>query len=371
MKKTLLITLDFWPNFGGVANYYYNLAQNIDDIVILTSTPQNQKSHLKIYSQKLLYKFIWPKWLKTILVTIKTIKKEKIEIIWVGELLPLGTVAYIINKLFKIPYFVSLHGLDIKLAKQNKKKSYLAKKILKNSKFITVNSKCTKNLLRGFISDTDKIKIIYPGINSNFNQIDLEKKEKIQKQYNPDCQKIILTVGRLVKRKNQELIINTIAKFKKELKNVLYLIVGNGPEEKYYKSLITSHELNNNVKILTNINFEDLPYFYDLANIFIMISKLSKSDIEGFGIVYLEAGIFKKPVIAANQGGSLEAILNNRTGILIDDHNKKLLKEKILELLNNKNLSNKLGDNAFQRIQNNFLWKNISKKLIKNINLSR
>ena len=114
MKNTLLITLDFWPNRGGVANYYYNLVKNLprDNIFILTSA-EKRNSDLKIYNQALLYKLIWPRWLYALKTTIKLIKKHNIEILWAGDLLPSGTVAYIIHKLFKIPYFVSLHGLDI------------------------------------------------------------------------------------------------------------------------------------------------------------------------------------------------------------------------------------------------------------------
>ena len=172
MRNTLLITLDFWPNKGGVANYYYNLVKKFpkDNIFILTSA-KKEDSNLRIYNQSLLYNLIWPHWLYTLKTTIKLIKKHNIKILWAGDLLPSGTVAYIIHKLFKTPYFVSLHGLDILNSQKCFRKKKLANKILANAQFITVNSQCTKDLLKNLVKNQSKIKIIYPGINEKFTEL--------------------------------------------------------------------------------------------------------------------------------------------------------------------------------------------------------
>ena len=372
MRNTLLITLDFWPNRGGVANYYYNLVKNFpkDNIFILTSA-KKQNTNLRIYNQALLYKLIWPHWLYALKTTIKLIKKHNIRMLWAGDLLPSGTVTYLAHKLYKIPYFVSLHGLDIMNAQKHFRKNKLAKKILNNAKFITVNSECTKNLLKDLVEDQSKIKIIYPGVNESFAEIDNKKLKEIKNKYNLENKKIILTTGRLVKRKNHQLIIKAVkelsktpsgAEGKEKIPNLVYIIIGNGSELKNLEN--TGNE---NVKILTNIENDELPYFYKLSDIFIMVSKSSPDDIEGFGIVYLEAGIFAKPVIANQKGGSKEAVINNETGLLIEQDDIEALKNNIIKLLNNEELANKLGINAQQRIINNFLWKNISKKLIEYI----
>jgi len=369
MRNTLLITLDFWPNRGGVANYYYNLVKNFpkDNVFILTSA-KKQNSNLRIYNQPLLYKLIWPHWLSALKTTIKLIKKHNIEIIWAGDLLPSGTVAYIINKLFKIPYFVSLHGLDIINSQKKFRKKKLANKILTNAQFITANSQCTKNLLKDLVEDQSKIKIIYPGINLDFHKIDEQKLEQIKNEHHLENKKIILTTGRLVKRKNQSLIIQAVKKLKDTFPDLLYLIIGNGSQKEDYELKIKAYGLENNVKILPNIENDELPYFYKLSEIFAMISKTSPDDIEGFGIVYLEAGLFAKPVIASDQGGAQEAIINNHTGLLIKENDTEALKNTITKLLENKELANQLGNNAQSRIKEKFLWKDISKKLIELIN---
>jgi phosphatidylinositol alpha-1,6-mannosyltransferase len=368
MRNTLLITLDFWPNKGGVANYYYNLVKNFprDNVFILTNA-KKEDSNLRIYNQPLLYKLIWPHWLSALKTTIKLIKKHNVEILWAGDLLPSGTIAYIIHKLFKIPYFVSLHGLDIINSQKHSRKRKLTNKILANAKFITVNSQCTKNLLKDLVEDQGKIKIIYPGVSEKFSEIDELKLKKIKNKYSLKNKKIILTTGRLINRKNQQLVIDAIKKLKEKIPNLIYLIIGNGPKKKDYELKIKAYGLENNVKILTNIENDKLPYFYKLSDIFVMVSKTTSDDIEGFGIVYLEAGIFAKPVIASAEGGSKEAVLENETGLLIKEDNLKTLKDDIIKLLEDKELANRLGNNAQIRIKKKFLWKDISKKLMKHI----
>lgn len=370
MKKTLLITLDFLPNMGGVSNYYYNLAKLFpkDKIVVLSDIKTDKDLGFKVFYKKLLYRFIWPRWIKSCIELYRLVKKEKIEIIWVGSILPLGACALLAKVFFRVPYFVSLHGFDIKLASSNRRKKILAKMILKNAKFITVNSETTLGLVRELIQSSgcaNKTLLLYPGINKSFTNIEENKKQTIISQYNLQNKKIILSVSRIVKRKNHELIIDAINLIKNDqsIEDLKYLIIGTGENLEHLKKKSKDLGLEACVLFLENINNNELPYFYDISNMFAMVSKTTKDDIEGFGIVYLEAGIFKKPVLASKIGGGAEAVQDGKTGILIDENSVIEAKEAILYLLNDKILSYELGENAYKRIMNNFLWEDIYKKL--------
>ncbi len=374
MKKTLLISLDFWPNIGGVSNYYYNLVKLFpkDKIVVLSNIKPSRKTDFKIIYKKLLYGIIWPKWLKSFFELIKTVKKEKIEIVWVGNVLPLGFCAFLLKIFFRVPYFVSLHGLDIKLASSSGRKKILTKIILQNAKFVTVNSQTTLELAKEFIQSSDRIKkivLLYPGINQDFSRIDEIKKEDLINQYNLKNKKIILSVGRVVKRKNHELIIDAInlIKHHKDIEDLVYLIMGCGENLQYLQQKTKDLNLEKNILFLDNVVDEDLPYFYAISDIFAMISRTSKEDVEGFGIVYLEAGIFKKACIASRLGGGSEAIVDGETGILIDENSQEEAMNAILYLLNDPIFRQELGENAYKRIINGFLWESIYKKLENNL----
>ena len=118
MKKTLLVTIDFPPKFGGVANYWAKLAKHMPskDFVVLAPDFDNaldfdMKQGYLIYRKRLLSQkvWIWPKWLPILIETWRLIKMEDIKKIIVTHVLPVGTVALFIKKMLNIPYVVSLH----------------------------------------------------------------------------------------------------------------------------------------------------------------------------------------------------------------------------------------------------------------------
>lgn len=357
--RTLLITLDFLPNRGGVSNYYYNIFKNFpeNELIILTNVRGEESKNIIRKNLNLgIFHFFG------VLKEIKnTIKQEKIEHILVGNILPIGKFAYIIKKLLKIDYCVFIHGLDIKLAQNKIIKKFITKIILNNAKTIFANSESTKSIIK----TKTNIKIVYPGVNESFKNIDENKKLEITKKYNLEGKKIILTVGRVIKRKNHEFIIKAVNELKNEFENLIYLIVGTGDNLEYLKN---STQDNKNIIFLGDVNDEELPYIYSICDIFTMISHEIKNDTEGFGIVYLEAALFKKPALAANSGGAKEAVINNVSGLLINNENPEELKNAIKKLLTDDNLKNQLGENAYKRTIENFTWNKITQKLIQELN---
>ena len=357
--KTLLITLDFLPNRGGISNYYYNIFKNFpnDELVVLTNVKGEEEKNIirKDLNFGICHFF----------TTINQIKKivsdEKIEKIIVGNILPIGKYAYFIKKSLKINYYIFIHGLDIKLAQSKIIKKFITKKILDNARIVFANSDSTKSIIK----TKTPIEILYPGINEKFQNINEEKKLAIIKKYNLENKKIILTVGRIIKRKNHEFIIKATNKLKNEFQNLIYLIAGTGDNLEYLKNLARD---NKNIIFLEDVTNKELPYFYSICDIFAMVSLETKNDTEGFGIVYLEAALFKKPSLASNSGGAKEAVIDNVSGLLINDENLEELKNAIRKLLKDDNLREKLGENAYTRTINNFTWGKITQKLIKELN---
>ena len=167
MKKILLTTLDFWPKIGGVAHYYFNLCQHLEKDRIVALTQKNQEQVLppaqsfKIYRKNLLSTWpVWPKWLPMIWHIWRTGRSEKIEMLWVGEILPTGAAVYLLTRFFRRPYSVFCHGMDILQAGKSRRKRWLARRILDKAEGVTVNSYYTKGLVERFGVPLDKIKII-------------------------------------------------------------------------------------------------------------------------------------------------------------------------------------------------------------------
>jgi len=104
--KTLLVTMDFPPLTGGIANYYFNLVNKMqsNELVVLMNDLNNKTEQpFKIYYKKFFTKLIWPHWIPLIFQINKIVKKEKIQKIWVGQILPVGTAVWILTKFLRIP----------------------------------------------------------------------------------------------------------------------------------------------------------------------------------------------------------------------------------------------------------------------------
>lgn len=363
MKKTLLITLDFPPNIGGVANYYANLCSHLppEDIAVLapqarSSAKFDEEQDYSIYREKMLstHPLVWPKWTRLIPIVKKLIDNEGFEMILVGNVLPVGTVAYHIQKSREIPYSVFTHGMDI--TTPIGKRKFLMKKILERAKKIYVNSSFLRHELVGLGVHPQRTAVIYPCSNLP-ETADHEEVVDLQKVHDLEDKKVLLTVGRIVQRKGHDMVIRSLKAVQKKVPNVVYVIVGEGPYKPQLEKLIHQHGVSDIVKFVGSVDQDTLCAFYELSDVFIMTPYMLKNrDVEGFGIVYLEAAQFGKPVIATKTGGVSEAVLDEKTGLVVPPRKRDEIIDAIITLLTDESKAHKLGTQALDRVYHEFRW---------------
>jgi len=371
-SKILLVTMEFPPFKGGVGNYYYDLAKNLADyqtnVLLDGETADFKLDGLHIFRTPFFYCNFWPKWLKLFFHLFKIALTKKYKLLWVGQLLPVGAAAFLIKEIFNLPYIVSLHGLDIKRALKNK--NFLSRLILKNTSLVTVNSVFTLNEFKksGVNAETA---IIYPCahiLSGNCLMPTDDQKNDLKQRLNLQDKKIILTVSRLTERKGHDLVIKALPEILKTNPNVVYLIVGQGDKERLQK-MVAENNLENQVLFLNEVSDEDLPVYYSIADIFVLPTRIiNEDDVEGFGIVYLEANSFVLPVIAGNTGGATEAVIDGLNGLICDPLSQQDIAHKITLLLNDKELASTLGRQGRERVEKNFRIKDQTDKLNEEIN---
>lgn len=342
--KTLLFTLEYPPFKGGVANYYWNIAKYWPDPEKIEILDNNDN--------KILKKFFYPKWLFAVFVLFKNIKKKKINHILVGHILPLGTIVYFLSKFMKIKYSVIIHGMDIKYAYKIGRKRLLATKILKQADNII----CTNSYIADFIrinfdnKISPKISVVNPGINTDV-EINYKRAEELKIKYRVYNNPLIFSIGRFVKRKGFDNMLLAMPEIQKYYPNLFYVLAGDGPDKEYIKN---NSKGVSNVLFLGKISEEDKWAWLSICDIFAMPSREIEGDMEGFGIVYLEAGLCKKAVIGGNSGGVKDAVISAITGILTDPNNVEKIANSTLILLNDENTRKKMGTTARERILKNF-----------------
>ena len=249
----------------------------------------------------------------------------------------------------KIPIISLVHGNEIII--KNDTHQNRIKRILELTNAVVVNSTYTKRLLTKISKNLKRIEVIYPGVNSTYTIT--EQNIDLKKGY-----PTLLTLARLEKRKGHSLILKSIFNLKKIYPDIQYIIAGNGDQLENIKNEIKKYNLETSVKLVGTINESQKKFIFNKTDIMIMptLDETHSNSIEGFGIAYIEAAQYGIPAIASNVGGTPEAVLHNKTGLIINNINK--LDETIKKLIDNKQLRNQLGQNAKTRAENELNWKN-------------
>ena len=260
-----------------------------------------------------------------------------------------------------IPTLCLAHGND--LLYDSSKKFERITSTLNKVNSIVANSQYTIGLINNLKLKNKNVKFVHPGAN------DL-RKIKADSFMQINGTPVIVTLARLEKRKGHIQIIETVKKLKLKFSTIQYIIAGEGPEKSNLKKIVEKYDLSSNVYFAGLVNESQKKYLFENADLMVMptLDESEKRSIEGFGIVYLEAAFFGIPSIASNIGGTPEAVLHNKTGIIIEDFDN--LYQSIYKLLSNKKLKKQLGENAQERAINKFKWNFVTKNYLKQINFT-
>jgi phosphatidylinositol alpha-1,6-mannosyltransferase len=165
---------------------------------------------------------------------------------------------------------------------------------------------------------------------------------------------VILTVSRLSPGKGLDTSLRAISRLIPAHPNIYYLLVGEGEEKTTLEDLAGKLNIRSHVEMTGYISEADLEFYYGACDIFILPSCSIKGQVEGFGLVFLEAGLRGKPVIGTRHGGISEAIRENITGFLVNENDDEALAHTIERMIKDKALCDRLSQNAREIILNSF-----------------
>ncbi len=219
----------------------------------------------------------------------------------------------------------------------------------------------TKKLLTELGVADAKIEVLINGTDpTQFYPMDVSKQKKEMKL---DNKFVILTVTRLVERKGIDTVIEALSVLKDQIPEIAYLIVGDGPDRTKLEHLALTKVVDQLVTFCGKVPYNELNMYYNLGDVFVMPSKTATPDVEGFGIVFLEANACAKPVIGTYSGGIPSAIIQEQTGLLVEENNPLELSQAILRLYKNQELAKEIGSHGLLRIKKEANWDALSTQL--------
>jgi len=372
MPSTLLITNDFGPRAGGIESFVIGLLERMpkSQVVVYTSMQGDTKSYdadwfnsfgVKVIRDRSKILLPTPRVVRTLQ---SLIRQEGIENIWFGAAAPLGVSARWLKKAGASNVVALTHGHEVWWARIWPF-SWAISEIAKQSNHLTYLGEFTKAAMIKRVGDSNKLVRVAPGIDTeHFKPVSAAQlREELQLAHRPT----IVTVGRLVHRKGQDRLLEALPRIIKEIPDVALVFVGEGPHRQQLDNLVKKLGLQNHVYFIGRIQFSELPKYICVGDVFAMPSRsrFFGLEVEGLGIVYLEASACGLPVIAGASGGAPDAVIAGETGLVVDGNNLEEIAQSCINLLKSKELRDQMGKNGRAWVIDNWRWEIWSNKFNK------
>ena len=352
--KILLATNGFSPEIGGVQVYCYELTKNLtllgEEIIVLAPETEGDSE----FDKKAGFEIIRTrKKSASRFAFLSILRRKRIEKILIGHGSHYVRLAFLANLLLKIPYNIIVYLEEI-LPLERKK---TIRKSFKRADRIVAISHFVKKRLMEIGIPGDKIVVIHPGIDPE-RFLPGPEPSPVKKRHHLENKKVILTIARLGEHKGHANVIRALPRVLEKASEAIYLVVGSGEKESRLKGLVKELGLKDKVIFTGEVEEEELPLYYAACDVFIM-----PSDIEGFGIVFLEANACGKPVIGGKVGGITDAIIAGETGLLVDPFDINQIADALVKLLTNSGLAQRLGKRGRERIEEELNWGETAKRI--------
>jgi len=365
VATTLFITNDFGPRAGGIETFVHGLIERLPkgSVIVYTSAQPNsaqfdgkwlQEFGVEVIRDRRKILLPAPRVVK---VCQKIIRDRKLSRVAFGAAAPLGVMTRAMRRAGAKKVVALTHGHEVWWAKVPPF-TFAIRYMSKDIDAITYLGDYTRGEISKALSKSDASKLVQiaPGIDvEHFVPTD---SSKLRAELGLTDKSVIISVGRLVHRKGQDKLISSLPAIKAAVPNVHLVLVGVGPHQDHLEKLAAKLKVADCVTFIGRINYAELPKYICVGDIFAMPSRsrFFGLEVEGLGIVYLEASACGLPVVGGKSGGAPDAVLVGETGLVVDGNDIFEIAEACIELLNNPELCALMGDNGRAWIIENWRW---------------
>ena len=365
VATTLFITNDFGPRAGGIETFVHGLIERLpkESVIVYTSAQPNSAEFdakwLRDYGVEVIRdrsKILLPT-PRVIRECRKVLRSRKLSRVAFGAAAPLGLMARSLRRAGAEKIVALTHGHEVWWSKVPPF-SLAIKFMSRDIDAITYLGDYTKGEISKALSAKNARKLIQiaPGIDvDHFAPVD---SSELRAELGLSGKSVIISVGRLVHRKGQDQLISALPEIKSKIANVHLVLVGIGPYQEYLEKLATQLGVREDITFIGRINYADLPKYICLGDIFAMPSRsrFFGLEVEGLGIVYLEASSCGLPVVGGKSGGAPDAVLPGETGLVVDGTDTSDIAAACVELLSNPELCALMGAQGRQWIIDKWRW---------------
>jgi glycosyltransferase involved in cell wall biosynthesis len=264
----------------------------------------------------------------------------------------------VLSRLFRKPYTVVVHGLDVTYDFWLYRKGVMW--TIKKADHITCISQAAARVAIEKGVPEGKISVVPLAVSDDMYGI-ADRQALLDDLSLPANSKILLTVGRLVKRKGVAwFVANVLPGLVKTYPDTVYLVVGAGPERAAIEKAAADNGVSKNVCLLGRVKGDLYAAAYNGADIFVMPNITVPNDMEGFGLVLLEAALCELPIVAANTEGVTDAVSAGQNGILVPVHDAGLFTAAVADFIADPVKARGFGKRARRYTLKNYQWEKVA-----------
>lgn len=353
--RHLFVTNDFPPKTGGIESYLSGLCSGFDpdDIVVVAPAREGYEAVDATLDYEVVR--LAGNYLRASAANAKAIaqlaKVHRVDAVHFLQTIPLGRLAARVRKSTGRPVSIFVHGSEVFVPGRTPLLKTVIRRALRSADHVICVSEFTAGNVTKLLGSRDKIAIVEPSVDVDRFSLGVSG-AAVREERRLGSRFVVLFVSRLVKRKGAEVLLRAMC----HMPRAVAVFVGSGPEEQALHRLASELELANRVIFAGRVPDERLPDYYAAADVFCMpcTDRYGGLDTEGFGIVYLEAAASGLPCIAGTCGGSVEAVVDGETGIVLDEVDPGTVAAAIKTLQSDETLRAVMGAAGRKRTEEHF-----------------
>ncbi|MGJ5750941.1 phosphatidylinositol alpha-1,6-mannosyltransferase [Streptomyces puniciscabiei] len=369
MHKTLIVTNDFPPRPGGIQAFLHNMALRLDPgrLVVYASTWKRGREGARAtaaFDAEQPFTVVRDR--TTMLLPTPRVTRRAVGLlrehgctsVWFGAAAPLGLMAPALRRAGAERLVATTHGHEAGWA-QLPAARQLLRRIGESTDTITYLGEYTRSRIASALTPAAAARMVQlpPGVDEKTFHPGSGGAE-VRARLGLTDRPVVVCVSRLVPRKGQDTLIQAMPRILAAEPDTVLLVVGGGPYERDLRRMAAETGLSDSVRFTGSVPWSELPAHYGAGDVFAMPCRTRRGglDVEGLGIVYLEASATGLPVVAGDSGGAPDAVLDGETGWVVKGGSPEEAADRIVALLADPELRRRMGERGRQWVEERWRW---------------
>lgn len=367
MRRTLLVTNDFPPRAGGIQSYLHALATRLPADRLVVYAP-SWPGAAEFDAAQPFPVFRHPTSLMLPVPAVarraaELVRSHRVSAVWFGAAAPLGLLASGLRQHGVDRTLASMHGHEVGWSMVPGARTAL-RRIGRTNDVLTYVSDYARRRTAAALGPMTALEYLPPGVDAAVFAPNPRGRAVVRRRYGLGEAPVLVCVSRLVKRKGQDVLIAAMPAIRRAVPDAVLLIVGDGSDRRRLARLAEGAPAGS-VVFTGSVVGEELPWYVGAGDVFAMPCRTRGGglDVEGLGIVFLEASACALPVIAGNSGGAPEAVVDGRTGVVVDGRDGAAVARAAIELLSDPGRRSRLGEAGRRWVLERWTWQRSADRL--------